>query len=590
VRSKVELFEAIRRDARREELSIRGLADRYGVHRRTVRQALAAPEPPARKVPVRAAPRLDPAKALIDAMLREDLDAPKKQRHTARRIHARLIDEHALTQITYSTVRDYVHDRRPQIWAEAGRSPDEVYISQVHEPGAHAEVDYADLWVVLNGVKTKTFLFTLRLSYSGRAVHRAFASQCQESFLEGHVHAFERLGGVPVVHIRYDNLKNAVTRVLFGRTRVESQKWILFRSHYGFDAFYCRPGVEGAHEKGGVEVEGGRFRRNHLVPMPQVASIAELNDLLAAADARDDHRRLEGRTVTVATDFALEAPLLRPLPGEAFETGVTLTPRVDRHSRVSVRQTYYSVPARFIGAKLRTLLRADEVLVFDSTATGPGTSRLVARHERSRTRGGQVLVLDHYLEVLTRKPGALPGSMALSQARAAGVFTLAHEAFWTRARALHGDGDATRALIEVLLLHRHLPFAAVIDGIRAALAVGSTSPELVAVEARRAAARPADAPDPQTGQDGIVLTLPITGPSQGPGDAGQEAAGPQRVGDEPADGLADGLIDVVRRQLAGLPGERPLPSVDHYDQLLTHPTRQPARQPARRPTSGPPAS
>ena len=123
MRSRVELFEAIRRDARCEELSIRGLADRYGVHRRTVRAALAAAEPPARKVPVRAAPRLDPAKALIDVMLREDLDAPKKQRHTARRVHARLVDEHQLTEISYSTVRDYVRDRRPQIWAEAARSP-----------------------------------------------------------------------------------------------------------------------------------------------------------------------------------------------------------------------------------------------------------------------------------------------------------------------------------------------------------------------------------------------------------------------------------------------------------------------------------
>lgn len=561
--SRVELFEAIRRDARLEELSIRGLADRYGVHRRTVRAALAAAEPPPRKVPVRAAPRLDPAKALIDGMLREDLDAPKKQRHTARRVHARLIDEHKLTEITYSTVRDYVRDRRPQIWAEAGRSPDEVYIAQVHEPGAQAEVDYADLWVVLNGIKTKTFLFTLRLSYSGKAVHRAFASQCQESFLEGHVYAFEQLGGVPVVHIRYDNLKNAVTRVLFGRSRIESQKWILFRSHYGFDAFYCRSGVEGAHEKGGVEVEGGRFRRNHLVPMPKVASIAELNDLLAAADAKDDHRRLEGRTVTVATDFALEQRLLRPLPGEAFETGVTLTPRVDRHSRVSVRQTYYSVPARFIGARLRTLLRADEVLIFDGKT-------LVARHDRSRVRGGQVLVLDHYLEVLSRKPGALPGSMALSQARAAGVFTLAHDAFWTRARALHGDGDGTRALIEVLLLHRHLPFAAVTDGIRAALSVGSTSPELVAVEARRAATghrgQPGSRHDDEHAEDATVLALPVT-PTPATTEPGEVS------GDEPAD---EGLADVVRRQLAGLPGERPLPSVDHYDQLLACPGRHPA--------------
>jgi transposase len=569
VRSRVELFEAIRRDARLEEVSIRGLSDRYGVHRRMVRQALAAAEPPARKVPARAAPRLDPAKALIDDMLREDLDAPKKQRHTARRVLDRLIDEHKLTAITYSTVRDYVRQRRPEIWAEAGRSPDEVYIAQVHEPGAQAEVDYADLWVVLNGVKTKVFLFTLRCSYSGKAVHRAFASQCQESFLEGHVYAFTQLGGVPVVHIRYDNLKSAVTRVLFGRTRIESQKWIKFRSHYGFDAFYCRPGVEGAHEKGGVEVEGGRFRRNHLVPMPQVASVAELNVLLAAADAKDDHRRLEGRTVSVATDFALEAPVLRPLPGEAFETGVTLTPRVDRHSRVSVRQVYYSVPARFIGARLRTLLRADEVLVFDG-------SKVVARHDRSRVRGAQVLVLDHYLEVLARKPGALPGSMALSQARAAGVFTVAHEAFWTRARHLHGDGDGTRALIEVLLLHRHLPAAAVTAGIRAAVSVGSTSPELVAVEARRAATRP-----PDTGHDpgapaATVLHLPVTPLTQ--------------PGDGPGDGLDDERGDpseAVRAQLAGLPGERPLPSVAHYDQLLT---RHPARHPARPARSAPESS
>src|SRR4029453_12072141 len=155
---------------------------------------------------------------------REDWAAPGNPPPPPRRVHSRLIDEHQLTEITYSTVRDYVHVRRPQIWAEAGRSPGEGYIAQVHEPGAQAEVDFADLWVFLKGVKTKVFLFTLRCSYSGKAVHRAFESQCQESFLEGHVHAFEQLGGVPVTHIRYDNLKSAVTRVLFGRTRIESSK------------------------------------------------------------------------------------------------------------------------------------------------------------------------------------------------------------------------------------------------------------------------------------------------------------------------------------------------------------------------------
>jgi len=73
--SRVELFAAIRRDARVEELSIRELARQHGVHRRTVRQALAAAEPPPRKRPARSSPRLDPYKDAIDAMLRSDLDA-----------------------------------------------------------------------------------------------------------------------------------------------------------------------------------------------------------------------------------------------------------------------------------------------------------------------------------------------------------------------------------------------------------------------------------------------------------------------------------------------------------------------------------
>jgi transposase len=226
----VELFEVIRRDHRREELSIRQLADRHGVHRRTVRQALGSPVPPVRKQRVFAAPVLDPVKPIIDAMLREDLDAPRKQRHTARRVLARLVEEHGASEISYSTVRDYVAKRRPQILAEAGRALEAGCVPQTHRPAAEAEVDFHDLWVLLGGVKTKTALFTMRLSCSARATHRASLSQGQEAFLEGHVHAFDRLGGVPTEKIRYDNLKPAVSRVLFGRTRVETQRWVAFRS------------------------------------------------------------------------------------------------------------------------------------------------------------------------------------------------------------------------------------------------------------------------------------------------------------------------------------------------------------------------
>ena len=377
--SKVELFEAIRRDQRVAGLSIRALAERYGVHRRTVRQALDSAAPLPRKVPVRRSARLESLKALIDAMLIVDLDAPRKQRHTARRVLARLVDEHGVSDVSYSTVRDYVARRRPDIAAEAGRGMETAFVLQTHLPGAEAEVDFGDVWVRLAGVMTKCFLFTLRLSYSGKAVHRVFASQGQEAFIEGHLHAFAVLGGVPTGKIRYDNLRSAVSRVLMGRNRTESDRWVLFRSHYAFDAFYCIPGVDGAHEKGGVEGEVGRFRRNHLVPVPQVDTLTVLNARIDLADASDDARRVEDRIRTVGQDFSLEAPLLAPLPNEGFEAGLLLTPRVDRFGRITVRQCHYSVPIRLIGAQVRVFLRASEVIVFDGRVEA-------CRHARSVTR------------------------------------------------------------------------------------------------------------------------------------------------------------------------------------------------------------
>ncbi len=477
--SRVELFEAIRRDARREDLGIRELAKRHGVHRRTVRQALTSSVPPPRKPRTFAAPRLDAAKPWIDEMLREDLDAPRKQRHTARRVLARLVDEHQF-DVSYSTVRDYVAKRRPEIAAEADRVTEVGFVPQVHLPGAEAEVDFADLWIDLRGVRTKVFLFTLRLSCSGRAVHKAFGTQGQEAFLDGHQHAFTELGGIPFDKIRYDNLKSAVSRVLFGRNRSESDGWVAFRSHMGFDAFYCQPGVAGAHEKGGVEGEGGRFRRTHLVPVPKVDSLAELNARLVAADADDDHRRIGNRVRTVGQDYALEAPKLRPLPLERFQTALTLTPLVDRYARITVRQATYSVPARFIGRRIRVLLSADEVITFDRRVE-------VARHERSTVKGSTTVVLDHYLEILRHKPGALAGATALAQARKSGEFTAAHDAFWAAARRAHGDTAGTRELVETLLLHRHLPHRDVVDALAAATRVGAARADVVAVEARRIA-------------------------------------------------------------------------------------------------------
>ena len=203
-------------------MSIRELAARHGVHRRTVRQALASAEPPPRKVPVRTAPVLDPVKPLIDAMLRQDLDAPRKQRHTALRIRERLLDEHQLV-VAYSTVRDYVREARPRIAAEAGRPLAEVFVPQTHPAGAEAEVDFGEVYVILDGVKTKCHMFVYRLSHSGKAIHRVYPTGGQEAFLEGHIEAFHALGGIPTHHIRYDNLTSAVVQVIHGGDRLRDE-------------------------------------------------------------------------------------------------------------------------------------------------------------------------------------------------------------------------------------------------------------------------------------------------------------------------------------------------------------------------------
>jgi hypothetical protein len=167
--------------------------------------------------------------------------------------------------------------------------------------------------------------------------------------------------------------------VLRGRDRAETERFIALRSHYGFDSFFCQPGPDGAHEKGGVEGEVGRFRRRHLVPVPRVASLAELNELIAAGDLDDDRRRIGGRAITVGDHFALEALALQPLPAELFDTTLLLAPRVDAKSRVCVRQCFYSVRVRYVGRRVEVRLGADTVEVLDGSRTIAAHARLVAR-------------------------------------------------------------------------------------------------------------------------------------------------------------------------------------------------------------------
>lgn len=173
--SRVDLYAAIRRDAR-TGMSNRALQRKHGVGYRTVAAALESAWPKARKPPPKRGSRLDPYRDVIDGWLRDDLDAPRKQRHTAKRIFDRLLDEHEATGVaSYGMVRDYVATRRREIRIEAGREAANTFIPQEHLPGREAEVDFGEIAVRLRGELVTCTLFSLRLSYSGKAVHRISA-------------------------------------------------------------------------------------------------------------------------------------------------------------------------------------------------------------------------------------------------------------------------------------------------------------------------------------------------------------------------------------------------------------------------------
>jgi hypothetical protein len=205
-----------------------------------------------------------------------------------------------------------------------------------------------------------------------------------------------------------------------------------------------------------------------------------LNDLIRAGDITDDDRVITGHRATVRAEFDGEAPLLMPLPVEVFDAAVVEDRRVDHRSRVSVRQNHYSVPARYVGRRLSIRLTAATVTLLDG-----GT--VVGRHDRLFGRHLEALTLDHYLEVLVRKPGALPGATALAQAKACGAFTPTHQRYWDATRRVMGDARGTRALVEVLLAHRTLPASDLAAAMDTAMTTGLVNPEVVIIDARRRA-------------------------------------------------------------------------------------------------------
>lgn len=160
------------------------------------------------------------------------------------------------------TVRGYVQRRCRQLGLERR----EVFVPQTYAWGSEAQADWYEAFAVLSGERVKLQVFEMRPMASGEAFHRAYTHATQQAFLEAHELAFRYFDDV-FPTLRYDDLKSAVKKVLRGYRREKTSRFIAFRSHWRYQSEFCSPGRE--NENGGVEGEGGYFRRNHWVPLPE---------------------------------------------------------------------------------------------------------------------------------------------------------------------------------------------------------------------------------------------------------------------------------------------------------------------------------
>jgi transposase len=439
----VELFEAIRREYEFGVGTIQGVARKLGVHRRLVREALRVAVPQQKPVVPRPRPRLGPVADFVEAILEADRKAPRKQRHTAHRIYVRLCQERPNWPVAESTLRRYIRERKLAL----GLLAQETFVPQQYRWGGEAQVDWyeaaADLGDERERERVTLQVFVMRSMASGGAFHRAYLHATQQAFLDAHEHAFQYFGGV-FHQLRYDNLGSAVKRIVRGSRRDETARFVAFRSHWRFAAEFCTPG-EG-HEKGGVEGEVGTFRRNHWVPVPQARDLADLNAQLLGACRADEARTPAGHAQSVGAGLLLERTYLLPLAEEPFDLQEVSFPTVNTLGCVKVRTNAYSCPVR-AGTVVQAKLSATTVDLWHE-------GRCVASHQRCYGRYQEVLDLDHYLEVLSHKPGALAGSKPLEQWRKLGRWPASYDRLWQGLMQRWGKQEGTKEMVGLLQLGR----------------------------------------------------------------------------------------------------------------------------------------
>jgi len=453
----------------REGWSERKIADELRMSRKTVHKYLSREEEETttpsyrRKQRVRA-PKMDVFEGIVDQWLQADQKVRRKQRHTAARIHARLRDEYG-AELSPSTVRHFVARRR----AALGLDHHTTYVHLEFSPGEVAQVDWGEATVVVDGRTVKAWMFCMRLGYSTASFVCLYPNGRMEAFLDGHLRAFAFFGGVPK-RIIYDNLRTAVLRILHGRGRVLNPRFETLCAHFVFTATFAT--VAAGWEKGLVENLVGTARRRYLVPVPTALSFEVINRDLVEHLLQERDQVAPGRNgQSVGELWDQERPSLLPLPPGSFRPSTSSGVIVTKQSTVRHQGVEYSVPAAYVARKLRLEAFYDHIEVYDR-------DRLVARHALGVRGDPPVLELDHYLDVLDRKPGAVRHARVVND--------LGEEVRAYRDAFLAHNPEAYRSLIDILFLCRRYTREAVLSGIHTARAERIYDPERVEVLVRDA--------------------------------------------------------------------------------------------------------
>jgi transposase len=433
----MEQYEYIRAAYRVYGKSIRQIQKDTGHSRVTIRKVLQGEVPEYKRRERQTYPALETHRKKIDLWLREDEGSPKKQRHTARRIYTRLVDEEGF-QGSEVNVRRYVRLAK----ARTGAASSGVFLVLDPVCGKEAEADWGKGIAVIRGVKTPIHFFCMRSRFSGKHFVRAYPCEKQEAFFDAHIHAFAFFGGV-FSTVVYDNLTSAVQKVLQGHQRIEQESFRRFRAYYNFEPRFCNPGC--GHEKGGTEGAVGYVRRNYMVPMPVVESFGELNDQLLASCLRYGQHRMAGRTDMVDELFAREREHLIRLPAIPYSNQRFIEAKVNKYATVMVDKNHYSVPASYTGLSVRVQLTIDRMDMFYE-------GKKIASQERLFGNNKWQLDPQHYLELIRRKPGAFDSALVIRQWRLSWPSCL--EKLLTRFKEKQGETAGIKDFIIVLMFYR----------------------------------------------------------------------------------------------------------------------------------------